>query len=122
QGIDTSRVTWIPSQGAAPALAELAAGGVDIVPSSVPEGRAMMEAGKAKSIAIMAPERLATFPDVPTLKEAIGTDYTLGEWRAIVGPAGLDPAIAKKLEKAVEAAYNSDSYQDFMTRLGFGMR
>ncbi|MDX1366688.1 tripartite tricarboxylate transporter substrate binding protein [Pseudomonas sp.] len=122
QGIDTSRVTWIPSQGAAPALAELAAGGVDIVPSSVPEGRAMMEAGKAKSIAVMAPERNPSFPDVPTLKEAIGSDYTLGEWRAIVGPAGMDPAIAKKLEKAVEVAYNSDSYQDFMKRLGFGMK
>ncbi|WP_110675461.1 MULTISPECIES: tripartite tricarboxylate transporter substrate binding protein [Salinicola] len=120
QGMDADRVTWIPSQGAAPAMTEMAAGSIDIVPSSVPEGRAMIEAGKVKSLAIMAPERLASFPDVPTLKEAIGSDYTIGEWRGIAGPKGMDPAVVETLEKAVEAAYQSDTYQNFMAKQGFG--
>ncbi|KFF47676.1 ABC transporter substrate-binding protein [Gammaproteobacteria bacterium MFB021] len=120
QGMEADRVTWIPSQGAAPAMTEMAAGSIDIVPSSVPEGRAMIEAGKVKSLAIMAPERLASFPDVPTLKEAIGSDYTIGEWRGIAGPKGMDPAVVKTLEKAVEAAYQSDTYQNFMAKQGFG--
>ncbi|WP_353981609.1 tripartite tricarboxylate transporter substrate binding protein [Salinicola endophyticus] len=120
QGMEADRVTWIPSQGAAPAMTEMAAGSIDIVPSSVPEGRAMIEAGKVKSLAIMAPERLASFPDVPTLKEAIGSDYTIGEWRGIAGPKGMDPAVVETLEKAVEAAYQSDTYQNFMAKQGFG--
>ena len=38
-------------------MQDLAAGGVDIVTCSVPEARAMIEANRAKSLAIMAPER-----------------------------------------------------------------
>lgn len=120
QGMEADRVSWIPSQGSAPAMTEMAAGSIDIVPSSVPEGRSMIEAGKAKSLAIMAPERLDSFPDVPTLKEAIGSDYAIGEWRGIAGPKGMDSAVVETLEKAVEAAYNSDTYQNFMAKQGFG--
>ncbi|MCK0743619.1 tripartite tricarboxylate transporter substrate binding protein [Chromohalobacter nigrandesensis] len=120
QGMEPDRVTWIPSQGAAPAMTELAAGGIDIVPSSVPEGRSMIEAGRANSLGIMAPERLDSFPDVPTVQEAIGSDYQIGEWRGIAGPKGMDPEIVATLEDALEAAYNSDTYQNFMAKQGFG--
>lgn len=120
QGLEANRVTWIPSQGAAPAMTELAAGGIDIVPSSVPEGRSMIEAGRAKSLGVMAPERIDSFPDVPTIKEAVGSDYLIGEWRGITGPKGMDEDIVATLEEALEAAYNSDTYQDFMAKQGFG--
>ncbi|MCP1368005.1 tripartite tricarboxylate transporter substrate-binding protein, partial [Halomonas sp. BBD48] len=60
------------------------------------------------------------FPDVPTVKEAIGSDYTIGEWRGIAGPKGMDQEIVDKLEQALEAAYNSETYQGFMSKQGFG--
>lgn len=120
QGMEPDRVTWIPSQGAAPAMTELAAGGIDIVPSSVPEGRSMIEAGRAKSLAVMAPERIDSFPNVPTVQEAIGSDYQIGEWRGIAGPKGMDPEVVATLEEALKAAYNSDTYQGFMAKQGFG--
>lgn len=120
QGMEPDRVTWIPSQGAAPAMTELAAGGIDIVPSSVPEGRSMIESDRAKSLGVMAPERIDSFPDVPTVQEAIGSDYQIGEWRGIAGPKDMDPEIVATLEDALEAAYNSDTYQGFMAKQGFG--
>ncbi|UQG59307.1 tripartite tricarboxylate transporter substrate binding protein [Marinobacter sp. M3C] len=120
QGLEANRVTFIPSQGAAPAMMELAAGGIDIVPSSVPEARSMIEAGRAKSLGVMAPERINSFPDVPTINESIGSDYLVGEWRGIVGPKGMDKKIVSTIEKALESAYNSDTYQDFMAKQGFG--
>lgn len=120
QGMEPDRVTWIPSQGAAPAMTELAAGGIDIVPSSVPEGRSMIESGRATSLGVMAPERIDSFPDVPTVQEAIGSDYQIGEWRGIAGPKGMDPEIVATLEDALDAAYNSDTYQGFMAKQGFG--
>lgn len=122
QGIDPAKVKWVPSQGAAPAMVELAAGGVHIVPCSIPEARSMIESGKAKSLAVMGPDRHAKFPQVPTLKEAIGTGYTDGAWRSIAAPAGLDPAVRKKLESALQAAYKSQIYQDFLSKQGFGPR
>jgi tripartite-type tricarboxylate transporter receptor subunit TctC len=45
-GIDPAAVPWVPSEGAAPGLQDLVAGGVDIVPASIPEARALLEAGR----------------------------------------------------------------------------
>lgn len=120
QGLEPDRVSFIPSQGAAPAMTELAAGGIDIVPTSVPEARSMIEAGRAKSLGVMAPKRIDSFPDVPTIKQAISSDYEIGEWRGIAGPKGMDPGIVATLEEALETAYNSEMYQNFMAKQGFG--
>ena len=87
--IDPSTVRWVPSQGAAPGLQDLVAGGVEIVPCSLPEARSLIDAGRVKSIAIMNPERNPTFPNVPTLAEQTGSQWAIGAWRGIVGPKGM---------------------------------
>jgi len=122
QGIEPDRITFVPSQGAAPAMVELAAGSIQLVPTSVPEARSMIDAGKAKGLAILSPERNPAFPNIPTLKESLGSDYSLGEWRGIAGPKNLSPEIVATLEAALEKAYNSDMYKDYMLKLGFGMQ
>ncbi|WP_386080221.1 tripartite tricarboxylate transporter substrate binding protein [Vreelandella sp. F11] len=120
QDIPADQVIWIPSEGSAPAMTELASGGIDIVSTSVPEARSMIEAGRVKSFAVMAPERLSAFPDIPTTNELVGSDYQVGAWRGIVGPQGMDAEVVATLESALEAAYQSDTYQDFMEQRGFG--
>ncbi|MCB1468651.1 MAG: tripartite tricarboxylate transporter substrate binding protein [Rhizobiaceae bacterium] len=121
QGIDPNKVTVVPSQGAAPGFQELAAGGVEIVPSSLPEAKAMIDAGQVKSLAVLADERLGAFPDVPTVKEAIGTEWAGGTWRGIVAPVGIPDEAKEKLIKAVDAAWHSDEFQNFMKDRGFGV-
>ena len=121
-GLKPDHVAWVPSNGAAPAMQDLAAGGLDIVPCSVPEGRAMIEAGKAKSLAIMAPQRNPTFPNIPTLKEEMGIDYSTGAWRGIAGPKGLPGDVQAKLVAALQKAYGSKEYNEFMSNRGFGVK
>src|SRR3546814_179956 len=87
--IDINAVPFVPSKGAAPAMLELAAGGIDIVPAALPEARAMIDAGKARPLAVMADTPSALYPKVPTLKAATGSDWTMGVWRGIAGPKGL---------------------------------
>jgi tripartite-type tricarboxylate transporter receptor subunit TctC len=120
-GVAPDAAPWVPSQGAAPGLQELAAGGVDIVTCSVVEAAALMDAGKVKSLAVMDSERLAAFPDVPTLKEATGIDWEMSAWRGIAGPKGMPEEVTAKLTAALEKAYQSDQFQDFMKDRGFGL-
>ena len=120
-GIDLGKVSMIPGEGAAAALQELAAGGVDVVPSSVPEAGPLIQAGKVRGLAVFGAERLGAFPDVPTLKEETGLDLLAGAWRGVVAPAGLPDDIASKLEAAVEEIYNSDQFQSAMRERGFGL-
>jgi tripartite-type tricarboxylate transporter receptor subunit TctC len=119
-GLKPDTVPWVPSNGAAPAMQDLAAGGVDIVTCSVPEARAMLDAGKARSLAVMAPSRNPAFPNVPTLKEELGIDWTISAWRGIAGPPGLPANVTAKLVAALDKAYKSKDFQEFMAQRGFG--
>jgi tripartite-type tricarboxylate transporter receptor subunit TctC len=121
-GLPASAVPWVPSNGAAPAMQDLAAGGVDIVTCSVPEAKAMLDAGRARSLAIMASERNPQFANVPTLKEAIGVDYTVGAWRGIAAPKGLPAPIAARYTEVCKKINESKEFRDFMSARGFGIR
>lgn len=121
-GADPTSVPWVPSNGAAPGLQDLVAGGVSIVPCSIPEARSLIEAGRVKSLAIMNDERNALFPKVPTLKEETGSDWTIGAWRGMVAPKGLPDDVTAKLIAALDKIYNGKDYRDFMGGRGFGIR
>ncbi|PZU91309.1 MAG: tripartite tricarboxylate transporter substrate-binding protein [Chelatococcus sp.] len=121
-GLKPDHVAWVPSNGAAPGMQDLAAGGIDIVTCSVPEARAMIDAGKAKSLAIMASERNPQFKDVPTLNETLGINYSVGAWRGIGAPKALPADIQAKLTAALKKAFDSKEYKDFMNSRGFGMK
>ena len=121
-GVDPSTVRWVPSQGAAPGLQDLVAGGVEIVPCSLPEARSLIEAGRVKSLAIMDEQRNPVFPNVPTLKEQTGSTWAIGAWRGIVGPKGMPADVAKRLTEALDKIYKSKDYNDFMSQRGFGVK
>lgn len=122
QGINPNTVSLVPSEGAAPGLQELAAGGVDFVFSSLPEAESMRSAGRVKTLAVFANERLDAFPDIPTAEEVTGDEWAAGTWRGLIGPAGLPDDVVNTLAEAAEAVYGSDAFQDFMTNQGFGMQ
>jgi tripartite-type tricarboxylate transporter receptor subunit TctC len=119
-GLKADHVRWVPSNGAAPAMQDLAAGGVDIVTCSVPEARAMLDAGRAKSLAIMAPQRNPQFAQVPTLNETLGINYSTGAWRGFAGPLRLPEEIQRTMTAALDKVYKSSEYKDFMNARGFG--
>jgi len=120
-GLDANAVPWVPSKGAAAGLQELVAGGVDVVTSSVVESAALIEAGRVKSLAVMGEERLDAFGDVPTLKEATGSDWKMAAWRGVAGPKGMPDEAVEKLSAALEVVWKSDEFQSFMNDRGFGL-
>jgi tripartite-type tricarboxylate transporter receptor subunit TctC len=121
QKIDPASVAWVPSNGAAPGLQDMVAGGVDIAPCSLPEARSLIDAGKVKSLAVMADKPAALYPQVPTLKSAIGSDWQMAAWRGIVAPKGIPNDIRDKLAAAIRKIAQSKEYNDFMASRGFGV-
>jgi tripartite-type tricarboxylate transporter receptor subunit TctC len=119
-GMEPDRVPWVPSEGAAPGLQDLVAGGVDVVTCSVPEAQSLIEAGRVKSLAVMGAERNASFPDVPTLAES-GIDWRLGAWRGVAGPQGLPAEVVDTLVPLLQQIHGSDEFREFMSGRGFGM-
>jgi tripartite-type tricarboxylate transporter receptor subunit TctC len=121
QGVDPNALPWVPSNGAAPGLQDMVAGGVEVVPCSVPEARSMIDAGKVRALAIMDANPPALYPNVPTLKKELGTDWAIAAWRVIAAPKGIPADVQKTLVTALKKVYDSKEYKDFMASRGFGV-
>ena len=80
----------------------------------------MIEAGKVKSLGVMDDKRSELFPNVPTVKQAVGSSWVAGVWRGIASPKGLPKDVQERLLVAVKKAYDSKEFQDFMRGRGFG--
>ena len=119
--VDPAAAPWVPSNGAAPGLQDLVAGGVEIVPCSLPEARSLIDAGKVKSLAVMSDAPAGLYPNVPTLKAATGSDWKLGAWRGIAAPKGLPADVRDKLVAAIKKIAASKEYTEFMASRGFGV-
>jgi tripartite-type tricarboxylate transporter receptor subunit TctC len=116
-GMEADRMRWVPSQGGAPALQDLAAGGLTAFTGSPIEAKPLLEAGKVRTIALMTAERPPTFPDVPTTKEN-GIDWTFQNWFALVAPKGIPQDRRQKLFAAAERAMARPEVQNAMKARG----
>jgi tripartite-type tricarboxylate transporter receptor subunit TctC len=121
QGIDPAAVPWVPSQGAAPGLQDLVAGGIEFVTCSIPEARALIDAGKVKALAIMDANPPALYPNLPTLKKELNSNWETAAWRVIAGPKGLPANVQSTLGATLKKVYDSKDYKDFMASRGFGV-
>tara|TARA_E500000178_G_scaffold564_1_gene654 strand:- start:375 stop:1448 length:1074 start_codon:yes stop_codon:yes gene_type:complete len=121
-GIDPNSIKVVPVKGGAMILQELAAGGVDIGPSTLPEAKSLMDAGKLRPLVVLAPERSDSNPDVPTVNEATGLDVVGGTWRSVVGPKGMPDAVVEKLASSMEKIYADPDFKSQMAKLGYGLR
>ena len=121
QKIDPAALPWVPSNGAAPGLQDMIAGGIDVAPVSLPESRALIDAGKVRSLAIMDERPSALYPNVPTLKSALGSDWSMAAWRGLVAPKGIPAEARDKLAAALRKIVASKDYTEFMSKQGYGV-
>ena len=121
QKIDPAALPWVPSNGAAPGLQDMIAGGVEVAPVSLPEARSLIDAGKVRSLAVMNATPSALYPNVPTLKAALGSDWTMAAWRGLVAPKGIPAEARDKLAAAIKKVAASKDYTDFMAKQGYGV-
>ena len=121
QKIDPAALPWVPSNGAAPGLQDMIAGGVEVAPTSLPEARSLIDAGKVRSLAVMNPTPSALYPNVPTLKAALGSDWTMAAWRGLVAPKGIPAEARDKLAAAIKKIASSKDYTEFMAKQGYGV-
>lgn len=118
EGMDPNAIRWVPSDGAASAMQELIAGGVDVATPALSEGKALIEAGELKALAYMHTDRMAALPDVPTTAEALGSGWTLAAFISVSGPEGLPEDIACSYEAAALKVMETQEWAEFKASRG----
>lgn len=74
-----------------------------------------VEAGKLRVLNTWGEQRLAKFPDAPTLKE-LGLDLVQNSPFGIGAPRGTPPAVVKRLHDAFKQAMEQDAYKTALAR------
>lgn len=111
-------IRWIPSEGAAPALQELVAGGVDVATPALSEGKTLVESGEVKALAYMWNEANSALPDVPLTANEMESGWTLAAYVTISGPDDLPENISCAYEQAALKIMESQEWADFKASRG----
>jgi tripartite-type tricarboxylate transporter receptor subunit TctC len=94
----------VPYKGESPALTDLLGGQIDLALLTVATARAHIQRGTLKGLAVIAPGRAASLPNVPTfLEQGFKEINWTGGWYAFMAPAKLPADIAARLVKELHA-------------------
>ncbi|MGE0036075.1 MAG: Bug family tripartite tricarboxylate transporter substrate binding protein [Xanthobacteraceae bacterium] len=101
----------VPYKGSALAWNGLASGEIDFILDGVPGPVGLLQAGKARTLAVTGDRRFAALPDVPTLPEVGVKGVDILFWWGLLAPAGTPPDIVKTLHDAVESVLKDEGVQ-----------
>ncbi|HTQ74562.1 MAG TPA: tripartite tricarboxylate transporter substrate binding protein [Burkholderiales bacterium] len=87
----------IPYKGSGPGIAGLLGGEVSMMFANVADIGSQIKAGKVRALAVTAPRRAATLPEVPTMAEAGLPDFVVTSWFGLLVPAGTPAPIVARL-------------------------
>jgi tripartite-type tricarboxylate transporter receptor subunit TctC len=117
QAIQTDLIT-VPYKGTAPAITDLIGGQVDILCDQTTNTTQQIKAGKVKAVALTAPKRLPSLPDVPTATEGGLKGFDLGIWHGMYAPKGTPKPVVDKLVASLQAALANPDVQKRFAELG----
>lgn len=106
----------VPYQGSAPSINAVLTQEVQMTLIDSGPIAALLKAGKLRALAVTSDERLAAYPQVPTLKEQ-GVDLSVNFWSGLLAPAGTPAPIIKRLQEEVARIMVMPDVQDRMSKL-----
>lgn len=111
----------IAYKGSAPALQDVAGGQVELLFDPVITAAPLVQGGRLKALAVAAPSRSATLPEVKTLAESGTPGVDAGVWFGMVAKAGTPDAVVKTLNDEVRKALASPDVVKRFTDQGLAL-
>jgi len=97
------KMVHVPYKGAAPALADLLGGQVQLMFSTMPPALPHVKDGKLRALAVTSAKRSPAAPDIPTLDEIALPGFEANTWHGVVVPAGTPATIVARLNREIVA-------------------
>jgi tripartite-type tricarboxylate transporter receptor subunit TctC len=98
------RMTEIPYRGSAPAIKDMLAGRIDVLPDYMLVNKQHIDAGKMKLLAVGSAARLKDYPNVATIAETLPGVYA-DTWVAVAAPPGTPKEITRKVSDAIAKGF-----------------
>lgn len=96
---------------------DLLSGNIDLMIDGVVSSMSFVKDGKAVGLAVSAPARSESLPDVPTFRES-GYDVVLAGWSGLLGPRGISPEILNILNRSGNEAIRVPEFVERLRAIG----
>jgi tripartite-type tricarboxylate transporter receptor subunit TctC len=93
----------VPYKGGGPAMMDLVGGQIPVMFDVLTGAAQHIRSGAVRAIAVTTSQRVASFPNIPTIAEAGVPGYETYTWNAIFGPAGVPKATTDALSRELQA-------------------
>ena len=118
QSLTGARFQFVPYRGTAPAMQDLVAGQIDMMIDNTVNALPQYRDGRIKVYAVLANNRSAAAPDIPTVDEAGVPGFHLASWHGLWAPKGTPKTVVAKLNAAVVEALADPAVQKRIADLG----
>ena len=112
------QMVHVPYKGIALAMTAILAGDIQITYATPLSGYQHLKSGRLKALAVAAPSRYPTLPDVPTTAEAGLPGYEVDFWYALLGPAGMARELVSRIQRDAAAVLLASDMKDTMLAQG----
>jgi tripartite-type tricarboxylate transporter receptor subunit TctC len=115
------KLTHIPYRGSPAAILALLSGDVQLYVSIFSAIEGHVKSGKLTALAVAAPQRLSSLPDLPTTAESGFPQLVTGTWWALFAPKGTDKKIVDRLAREVRAALADSAVSNRFREMGMSI-
>ena len=105
--------------GIAPALKDVMGGQVPLLIDAIVPSGTQVAAGSVKGIAIVSAQRAKSLPNLATLTEQGFAGFDAAPFYGVLGPAGMDAAVAQKLNSTLVKALATPALRAKLEEMGF---
>jgi len=113
-----TKLVHVPYKGVNLAMQDVLAGPIHMVVIGVPAAAPHIRSGRLRALAVIAPQRLAALPDVPTIAEAGLPGFEVTTWYGILVPAGTPRPVVARLNAELVKAMHSPEVKERLAGLG----
>jgi len=113
-----TKIVDVPYRGSGEAASAVAIGAVQATFTFFTAAKPLVDAGKVRALAIAGKDRIAAWPDVPTMQELGYANFNHSGFVGLAGPPKLPPPIVAFLNKALNDAIHADAFKERMEALG----
>jgi len=107
----------LPTNGGGPALTALLGNNAQMLVSSIAAASGQIKARKLRALACFSPQRAASLPDVPTLKE-LGYDVEFSLWVGVFAPKNTPTTAVKVVSDAIRQAVAGEQFKTAIANIG----
>jgi tripartite-type tricarboxylate transporter receptor subunit TctC len=113
-----TEIVGVPYRGSGEAARNVAAGSIEGAFAFYSQAKPLADDGKVRALAVASPQRILTWPDVPTMEELGFPNFDYRGFVGLAAPAKTPPAIVTFLNKELNAVVQSQPCRERMEALG----